>query len=480
MQCQERAEPILVSLCMIVRDEAKHLPGCLESVRGLADEVVVVDTGSRDSTRDIARAYGARVFEMAWCDDFSAARNEWFRHARGRWIFWMDADDRLPAASRAELEYLLRTLPSENVAYTMRVTCPAPDGEPMFEVQHVRLFRNEPGLRWEYAAHEQIAPSVRRTGASLQTTDIEILHIGYTSASVRAKTERNLRLLDLGLERNPMDSYLLMCRGEALVSLGRGAEALVALNLHEVSLCGRSSPRHAMVLKARAHALEGDLVQALEAVSGTLRYVDAGVTLLRAELLACLGHYAESEVYLRAQPLVDEDVTFGGCSDRTADVYRHHLLAELLLRLGRVEEAELEARIVTRRRPSFGFAWITLGEALLAKGEDQAFYQLLAELGTSEESDIGRTVLLSARCLRRGAPSEASIIVARALTESPGHVALLKARVRALFGLGVRGSQMCEAVAAALGANPICIPTWEIRRACHGSCSHVKTPKDSD
>src|SRR5262245_11843004 len=103
--------PPRVSLCMIVKDEAAHLPACLATVADLVDEVVVVDTGSADATRQLARAWGARVHDFPWCDDFAAARNESLRHATGEWIFWLDADDRVDEANRARLRALFAQLP---------------------------------------------------------------------------------------------------------------------------------------------------------------------------------------------------------------------------------------------------------------------------------------------------------------------------------------------------------------------------------
>jgi tetratricopeptide (TPR) repeat protein len=87
-----------VSLCMIVKDEEANLPACLESVAGLVQEIVIVDTGSRDGTRQVADRFGARVFDFPWVDSFAAARNESLRHATGDWILWLDADDRLDEA----------------------------------------------------------------------------------------------------------------------------------------------------------------------------------------------------------------------------------------------------------------------------------------------------------------------------------------------------------------------------------------------
>jgi GT2 family glycosyltransferase len=96
-QCGTPAEGLTgtakVSLTVIARDEENNLPRCLESVRGVFDEIVVVDTGSTDRTIEIARSFGAKVFEFAWVDDFAAARNEALSHATGDYAFWLDADD---------------------------------------------------------------------------------------------------------------------------------------------------------------------------------------------------------------------------------------------------------------------------------------------------------------------------------------------------------------------------------------------------
>ena len=82
-----------LSLCMIVRDSSRTLPACLESIHPWVDEMVIVDTGSTDETPRIVESFGGRLFHFPWCDDFSAARNESLRHARGDWLFWMDSDD---------------------------------------------------------------------------------------------------------------------------------------------------------------------------------------------------------------------------------------------------------------------------------------------------------------------------------------------------------------------------------------------------
>src|ERR1700689_1316256 len=104
-----------VSLCVIARNEAANLPGCLGPLVPFVTETIVVDTGSTDATSSIAESFGARVFDFPWCDDFAAARNESLRRATGDWILWMDADDRLDAENTRRLADLLAGLNGNKV-----------------------------------------------------------------------------------------------------------------------------------------------------------------------------------------------------------------------------------------------------------------------------------------------------------------------------------------------------------------------------
>src|SRR5207244_2007812 len=84
------SDRVRVSLCMIVKNEERHLGGCLPSVHDLVDEIIVVDTGSTDRTKEIAAWFGAKVVDFVWQDSFAAARNESLRHATGDWVLWLD------------------------------------------------------------------------------------------------------------------------------------------------------------------------------------------------------------------------------------------------------------------------------------------------------------------------------------------------------------------------------------------------------
>src|SRR5260370_41873257 len=105
-----------VSLCMSGRNEAKNLKACLASVEGVADEIVVIDTGSVDDTQRIAEDCGARVYEFPWRDDFAAARNESIERPTPDWILWLAGYERIPLESREHALTLTRSPPKPKVA----------------------------------------------------------------------------------------------------------------------------------------------------------------------------------------------------------------------------------------------------------------------------------------------------------------------------------------------------------------------------
>ncbi len=267
-----------VSLCLIVKNEAHNLAACLTPFRGIVGEIIVVDTGSTDNTKQIAAALGARVFETPWPDSFAAARNVSLDHARGEWIFWMDADDRIDPENLAKLIKLFASLDESNRAYSMKCLCVASaPGEPATSVDHVRLFRNDPRHRWKYRVHEQILYAVRATQGEVLWSDVVIFHTGYTDAALRQrKSERDLRLLRLEQEEHPDDPFNLFNLGTAYRDIGQPREALQVLRRSlELSKITDSIVRKLFVLIARSHRELGELTEALAAcAAGRKHYPD--------------------------------------------------------------------------------------------------------------------------------------------------------------------------------------------------------------
>lgn len=218
-----------LSVCLIVKNEERFLGQCLESVKGLADQIVVVDTGSTDRTVEIARHYQAEVHSFTWCDDFSAARNAALEHVTGDWVLALDADEELPLDQHDALRKLLRA------GSVMSWRLPLQDvGREADGLSYVpRLFRNAPGLFYVGRVHEQVFTSleVRRQEWGLDTRlgDARLRHYGYTKelTEERDKVGRNLRLLELAIQEHPGEPNLLMNYGLELTRSQRREEGLV-------------------------------------------------------------------------------------------------------------------------------------------------------------------------------------------------------------------------------------------------------------
>jgi tetratricopeptide (TPR) repeat protein len=192
---------------MIARNEERMLPACLASVRGLVDEVVLVDTGSTDATRELATGLGARVYQRPWDDDFAAPRNLAIERAVGDWILVLDADERLaPGGARAIRRAMKRSdLDLGLLRLHNASRLDATDAEilgataRLGEASHVpRLLRHTSDLRYQGLVHESVAEWVAARGLRLDAVDADILHLGGAPALREAlgKSARNVALLE--------------------------------------------------------------------------------------------------------------------------------------------------------------------------------------------------------------------------------------------------------------------------------------------
>lgn len=213
-----------LAVCMIVKDEEQRLPLILSDIQGLWDELIIVDTGSTDRTIEIARQFGARVVSQPWTGDFSAARNRSKDEATAAWILWLDADDRMEAAHVKQLQTLKNTL-NNGCVYALPVISTMADGsaEPFLQV---RLFPNDPRLRFENRVHEDIARSVKKYGFEGATFSVQIMHTGYEDPEqLSLKIKRNMLLLEEDLARNPDNLVLRFLYANNLAYFHRFQEA---------------------------------------------------------------------------------------------------------------------------------------------------------------------------------------------------------------------------------------------------------------
>lgn len=340
----DRAQKASVSLCMIVKDEERVIGECLKSAMPFFKETIVVDTGSTDRTVQIAESLGARVYHHPWQESFSEARNNSLSYAGGKWLFWMDADDTLPLATGEAIVGAALSAPPEVHGFVVPVQFVEEGPGSGTRVDHVKLLRNLPGLRFEGRIHEQVLGSLRAHGGTLGHLGQVVLHSGYdTSEAGQAKKRtRDRHLLKLDYFERPGHPFVLFNLGMTCHYLGEHKKAArwlrksVALaqdgeshlrkayDLWGVSLreLGRADEALAVFREgvekvggdAEIHfhtglllSMEGDLEGALEQYDKVLSYDPAGhfhsfdIGILgfktvhnRAGVLARMGRYEEA------------------------------------------------------------------------------------------------------------------------------------------------------------------------------------------
>ena len=201
--------PDALSFCMVVRNEERHLPKCLDSVRHLAGELIVIDTGSTDATPHIALGYGAQVipFDFTFVD-FAAARNRAIACASRPWILTLDADEVLDRASAPAIETLVAR--GENVGYFLERHNHRSDSATSTTDYAVRLFPNSAHHRYRGRVHETIDGSILAGGGRLQQTGIRIDHnFASDPEARRRKNHHYLEILKEEIAADPTDDSRL-------------------------------------------------------------------------------------------------------------------------------------------------------------------------------------------------------------------------------------------------------------------------------
>jgi tetratricopeptide (TPR) repeat protein len=394
--------PARVSLCMIVRDEEENLRRCLENVRGVFDETIVVDTGSRDRTREVAGEFGGRVVEFPWCDDFAAARNAGVEAATGDWVFWLDADDRIWLEDLTGLEILIQSLtPDEPTAYLMRTS----SGAESAVHWHVRLFRRLPQVRWRYRVHEQIVNALQEVGHALRRTEIVICHEGYADPQLlKLKLERNLRLLARALEEHPGDPFLVMSLGSTYLALERPTDAAAAFEWYlRVAPSAADAPAQFYYEYAMTERQRGDLRRAIELCrTGLAGHPEHPELLLLDSVLQhqagrpdAAANSLENLLKRGRKPLLGE-----------IDIRRYRKacgnLIALLRNLGRTTDADEWLVRVAREDPAYLPAGIAAGGMLLRAGRLDELEELLAPLEAAHPSSADVALLRGQALVARG------------------------------------------------------------------------------
>jgi len=207
---------------MIVRDEEDNLPRCLDSVKDIVDEIIIVDTGSEDRTVEIAESYGAKIYHHPWEGSFSGSRNHSLEYATGKWILILDADETIPREEHSKIRALLENSTHDGY-YFLNLQLSDSAGAVAAQHYNLRLFKNGLGVRYEGRVHNQ--PNLDEDRISC--TDIRLLHYGYVKgyAKKQQKYERSAALLKRELQLDPEAHHYRFHLGSLYHLMGKHDEA---------------------------------------------------------------------------------------------------------------------------------------------------------------------------------------------------------------------------------------------------------------
>jgi glycosyltransferase involved in cell wall biosynthesis len=424
---------VRISLCMIVRDEAAMIDDCLASVKGLVSEVIVVDTGSRDDTRERARRAGAKVFEVTWRDDFAWARNQSLAHATGDWVLILDADERLVPCDFKSIRRMLAGTTADCVMLRLHdadsLTASTADvlsgKRRQGDLQRIpRLARRKPDLAYVGVIHEDLGPWVVKHGRKVATMDVDVVHYGATKEiyAGRGKFERNVRLLTELARNTPEDPTALGYLAHQYLGNEKLAEARQAadegwrrLRFVEASPDYRRSVLRLAQARVQLQLKAGDAQGALETAKRARRIEGRHYDLdyISGYALEALGTF-ERNPETRRRLLLAARACFETCIASRGHVYL---------------QAFIEGATGWAAWNRLGVIGLLLGEASVAR---DAFRRVLEQKPDLPEARLG---LLEAT-LGLGMADEALGMVG-SLLEDP--------RLRAMPDLWVLAASACEA-----------------------------------
>jgi tetratricopeptide (TPR) repeat protein len=450
-------EGLKLSLCMIVRDEEEMLPRSLAAARDAVDEIVVVDTGSRDRSVEIAREFGATVIEREWTGSFADARNASFDAASGDWVLFLDADEVLDPADAPLLRELTgRTWREAFYLVEINHTGEIGDGT---AVTHnaLRMFRNRPEYRFEGRVHEQIAHHLPSgLPERLEPTPIRVDHYGYLGAvrDAKEKSRRNIALLRAQMEEVGPNPFFHFNLGSELAAAGDadGAcdqfERAWALLAEDPRRKERPFVPSLTVRSTKALRFCGRLAEAdARAVEGLAMFEDLTDLVFERALVAA----AEGDVD-RAATLLEECMERGDAPSKYSPTVGSGSFLALarLAELERARDPERAEGLLRRcllENPAYLGTVLPLADMMLARGAETEEVEAQIECGVAEMTPSVRFMLATA-LYEAGHPEAAEPHYATVAEAQPGNGGARLALAETL--LSTRRYEEAAATAAAV------------------------------
>lgn len=324
-----------ISVCIIAKNEEKHIEECLKRLQDYGFEIVVTDTGSTDKTKEIAEKYADKVLDFVWIDDFSAARNFCASHASNNWILSLDCDEYINSIDVSVLRMLMQKFPKYAGVIRLKNLIHDENGNLGYGTDDVTRFYNKNFYGFRFPIHEQIctlklAESDKQMDCFL--LPMEVIHHGYALSpeEMRKKQERNLGMLYKNLEKNPQDAYTKFQIGQSEFILGNYEKAVT---FYEKGLEGNPSPEfiyvQIMIMSlAKTYVKVGrnqDAAALMEKYSGQCKtakflFTHAGVMLDTNQPIKALMLYVKTTLAPDADTLGENLLH---CYEHIIDLYTH-------------------------------------------------------------------------------------------------------------------------------------------------------------
>ncbi len=361
-----------LSFCIIVKNEEAALPQCLDSVRQVVDEMIVVDTGSTDRTRAIAASYGARVYEFAWCNDFAAARNASLSYAQGDWVLVLDADETLVPDIVPTIQQLISN-PQHLVINLVRQEIGAAQS-PYSLVS--RLFRRHPQIYFTRPYHAMIDDSVDRllpqepNWQIKSLSSVAIWHTGYQPDVIASqnKAVKARSIMEGYLADHPKDPYVCSKLGALYVQMGEITTGLALLQRGLQSLQSSPAQNPSMLYEIHYHlgsvyAEQTQHYLAEQHYQAAIR--QAILPALKLGAINNLGNLLKAKGnFAVAQSLYQQALTI----DPTFAI-AHYNLGLTLKAMGQLGDAIRHYHQAIAIQPDYADAYQNLGVALLKAGQ---------------------------------------------------------------------------------------------------------------
>lgn len=324
-----------ISVCIIAKNEEKHIEECLKRLQDYGFEIVVTDTGSTDKTKEIAAKYADKVLDFAWIDDFSAARNFCASHASNNWILSLDCDEYINSIDVPVLRMLMQKFPKYTGVIRLKNLIRDENEKLGYGTDDVTRFYNKNFYEFRFPIHEQIC-TFKLTESEKQMDcfllPMEVIHHGYALSpeEMKKKQERNLGMLYKNLEKNPQDAYTKFQIGQSEFILGHYEKAVT---FYEKGLAENPSPEfiyvQIMIMSlAKTYVKVGrnqDAAALMEKYSGQYKtakflFTHAGVMLDTNQPIKALMLYVKTTLAPDADTLGENLLH---CYEHIIDLYTH-------------------------------------------------------------------------------------------------------------------------------------------------------------